>query len=111
MTLVEFVRARFAEAEQWTRAADAWFEEHGWIELPDDPARVLPRVAADRLILADHTTPHTVADDGFCVEEGGECTHAGEGWCNWHGEDDCPTVRALALRYDDHPDYLDEWSV
>lgn len=61
-----------------------------------DPARVLAEVKATREILADHTTPHTVGADGFCVEEGGECTHAGESWCSWHGTDDCATVRSLA---------------
>lgn len=73
-----------------------------------DPARVLAEVAAKRLIIADHSTLHTIVD-GFCVQEGGACTHAGESWCNWHGTDNCSTVRLLAVPYADRVGYLEEW--
>jgi hypothetical protein len=73
-----------------------------------DPAHVLHEIACKRLILVDHTSMHTVVD-GFCVEEDGRCTHAGEAMCSWHGREDCPTVRALALVYAGHPDYREAW--
>jgi Family of unknown function (DUF6221) len=73
-----------------------------------DPSHVLHEIACKRFILADHTSMHTVVD-GFCVEEGGRCTHAGEAMCSWHDREDCPTVRALALMYAGHPEYQDEW--
>lgn len=74
------------------------------------PSRVLADVDAKRQILDDHTTMHTVTD-GFCFEERGPCTHAGEAWCDWHGTDGCSTVLLLALPFAGHPDYREEWAV
>lgn len=54
-----------------------------------DSARVLREVAAKRRILEDHTDENT---------NGGP-------HCHWHGVDNCPTVRDLAVRWADHEDY------
>lgn len=132
--LVEFLRARLDEDEQAASAAvpgpwivrDGWdYEaeravfgsprgvqhvattkrnEARWRENRDhiarhDPARVLAEVEAKRRILDEHRD-----EDGNCY---------GCGLCN-DGErrykvDECPTKRALALPYSDHPDYREEW--
>ncbi|MFJ9558295.1 DUF6221 family protein [Nocardiopsis sp. NPDC101807] len=56
-----------------------------------DPARVLREVAAKRAVLALHQ------DAGM-----GDCAHS---------SDPCPTLRALAAPYVDHPDYDPAWAV
>lgn len=73
-----------------------------------DPARVLREIDAKREIVRLHTSPHSVVD-GFCVEEGGQCTHRGETECTICGGDGCATLRLLALPYADRPGYREEW--
>lgn len=73
-----------------------------------DPGSVLREVEAKRLLLGDHTSPHTVVD-GFCVEEGGPCTHAGEGYCQIDSWEGCRTQRLLALPFSDRPGYQESW--
>lgn len=55
------------------------------------PARVLAQVAAMRRIVEWHATGH-------------ECTHY------LLTDEPCPTLRALASVWADHPDYSDEWN-
>jgi len=64
-----------------------------------DPSRVLREVAAKRAILAEHQES---ASGGYC-----ELCYYGYGGGSWP----CPTVRALASVYSDHPDYDPEWAV
>jgi len=64
-----------------------------------NPARVLREVAAKRAILAEH---QEAASGGYC-----ELCYYGYGGGSWP----CPTVRALASVYSDHPDYDPEWAV
>jgi hypothetical protein len=64
----------------------------------NDPHTVLRRCAADRKIVAEHSSPHTVVD-GFCAEEGAPCTHAGEDECQRCQLWPCPTLLALAEAY------------
>lgn len=73
-----------------------------------DPARVLREIEAKREIRRWHSSPHTLVD-GFCVEEGGPCTHRGEAECTVCGESGCTTLRLLALPYADRPGYREEW--
>ncbi|MFE7624640.1 DUF6221 family protein [Streptomyces sp. NPDC057509] len=73
-----------------------------------DPARVLREVEAKRRLLDLHGTSHTVVD-GYCVEDGGPCTHRGEAECTLCGETGCTTLRLFALPYADHPDYRESW--
>ena len=61
-----------------------------------DPARVLREVKAKRKILAAHEK----SDGGYC-----ELCYYGYGGGSWP----CPTVRALAAVYGDHPDYDKAW--
>jgi hypothetical protein len=82
-------------------------------ELADDPYlnwySVNDEVTAKRKILALHSTPHTVVD-GFCVEDGGDCTHAGEARCELCGfGDGCPTVRCMTEVYADRQGYKESW--
>jgi hypothetical protein len=73
-----------------------------------DPARVLVEVKTKREILRWHGTFHTVSD-GFCYEEGGPCTGAGEAVCTICGQEPCDTVKLLLTPYADHPDYDEDW--
>ena|SRR2546423_1019996 len=127
--LIAFLRARLDEDEslaqecELNRVSQPGTELHDWIEDPRwsnglvpareladrfSVARVLAEVDAKRRIIDDHTSPHTVVN-GFCVEEGGPCTHADESLCHWHGVGGCSTVRLLALPYAGHPDYRQKW--
>lgn len=135
--LVEFLTARLDEDEQTALAASPgpWRpgEEHDDVIAVDDitvaegfalsgrqlratvdhiachdPARVLAEVDAKRRLVELHSTPHTVVD-GFCVEEGGPCTHRGEDECTLCGETPCATLRLLALPYAGHADYDEAW--
>lgn len=76
-----------------------------------DPARVLAECAAKRSIVGMH---QPMKDDGWVSGE----SH-GYLWCSSCGSVDydspvpypCPTLRALAAVYADHPEYQDEWKV
>lgn len=59
-----------------------------------NPARVIAQCEANRLVLVWHQQYNSTGCGGD------EC----------HGlEDQCPTLRALALPYVDHPDWREEW--
>lgn len=98
--LTEFLLARFDE-----EAANAeWIHDSSEDDLRllefygqctcGRPARVLAEVAAKRRIVQLHVS--------------------GEAWCDHCAgpgdiDDSCPTLRALASVYADHPDYRQEW--
>lgn len=69
-----------------------------------DPARVLAECEAKRRIVEEHS-------DGGKDWDGQRFVH----WCRrcagrrGHEPWPCPTLRALALPYADHPDYRQEW--
>lgn len=67
-----------------------------------DPARVLREVKAKRSILAEHTD-----DEGQCARclDSDGITYLGAYTAPWP----CPTLRALAAVYSDHPDYRPDW--
>jgi hypothetical protein len=105
--LLDFLNDRLAQDEETARSLRQ-------IE-PEGAARLLREVDAKRRILVDHSTPHTV-DGDFCVQCGelGPDGHQGENWkaedwCNWHGDNACPTLLALAYPWSDHPDFKKEW--
>jgi hypothetical protein len=72
------------------------------------PRYVLTQCEAHVALLDEHSSPHTVVD-GFCVEEGGPCTHAGESECLICGVTDCRTARLLASAYRHCPGYQEPW--
>ena len=65
-----------------------------------DPARVLREVTAKRAMVAQHSrNPGTVFD---------ACD-----WCSHEAADypwPCPTIRAIAAIWNDHPDYQPQWA-
>lgn len=77
-----------------------------------DPARELREVTAKRAILAEHAiTDWTAYGDHMCTrchrerddarEDEDQCT-----WLEWP----CPTIRAIATAWSDHPGYRAEWA-
>jgi rubrerythrin len=135
LMIVEFLEARIAEDEAIARATYPYPENAeyfaaealrdaqphgsrcGWRmgeQLSDGcecdyPARVLREVEAKRAILADHETrvergfdPVDAIDWSCSV-----CSRCGT--ISSDESDGCPTVRALASVYADHPDYRGEW--
>lgn len=109
MTVIEFLEARIAEDEALALGASegrfSWAsvdynaancEAHGYRW---SPTRVIAECAAKWAIIAEHPRD----DDGFCYDS---ITHMRG--CKW--EWPCPTIRALAAIYKDHPDYrLEAW--
>jgi Family of unknown function (DUF6221) len=75
-----------------------------------DPARVLREVAAGRAILAEHAaTDWTAYGDRMCrrcVLDDDEPHDEPYHWLPFP----CPTLRALAAAYSDHPDYDPAWA-
>ena len=91
-TLAEFLNARLDEDERHADTVGAVAWRTGYTA-----ARVLREVAAKRAILYIHD-----ADP--------KCAVCHDGGWDWEPEDwPCPTIRALAAVYSDHPDYLQEW--
>lgn len=74
-----------------------------------DPARVLAECESKRRIVGLHTVDHR-DDRDICAECGPEedvrfqVDHYDRGW-------PCPTLRALAAVWADHPDYQPAWKV
>jgi hypothetical protein len=101
--LREFLRARVAEDEAVARGVIDGTTLDMAEELPIgcwSERRVLAECEAKRAIIDLHPRCRPDSPDTHCVCE-----------CEWSGcsEGECQTLRALALPYADHPDYLDEW--
>jgi len=80
-----------------------------------DPARVLADITAKRAIVAIHQ-PEQGPDTWYWLQR--RCKGCGSTWHKWlpdrppteiGPERGCPTLRALASVYADHPDYREEW--
>lgn len=108
LTLPDFLLARIAEDEQAHRDVLGWPD--GVRRLPSaHHERMLRGCESKRLIIEDHRE----ADRGYCrrcvgvdeVDIGGQFPR----YERLSLELPCPTLRALALPYADHPDYRDEW--
>ena len=67
-----------------------------------DPDRVLREVASKRAIIGEHSD-----DEGQCARclDSDGITYLGAYTAPWP----CPTLRALAAVYSDHPDYRPDW--
>lgn len=85
-----------AHATETTKANASHIARH-------DPARVFAECEAKRRIVALHRPErYADVDEHFCTT----CrAGAFERTVDWP----CPTLRALALPYADHPDYQEEW--
>lgn len=125
--LAAFLAARLDEDEQLARTADAEpFPDKGFhrgthiayglqstgigleyqgFALVWDPARVLAEITAKRAIIDAHPNVND-GDCGTCVVgRWGYPTHGGSTIERWP----CPTLRALAATYADHPDFDESW--
>ena len=131
MNITEFLEARIADDEELANAAlvgmhgkheTAWdyagyilSSERDSTPKQDEflttwwPARVLAECAAKRAIVAEHGR-----DDDSSADY---CETCAVWWKCELGEGPppvawpCPTLRALAAVYADHPDYQQEWAV
>jgi hypothetical protein len=116
--IVEFIRERLAEDEQWALGVRGVSWEWLWAlntaeELDSsvavhiarhDPARVLREVEAKRRVLArHHRVPDEVAIRLDLENVPDLCNGCYQTWS-------CDDVRLLALPYSDHPSYRPEWS-
>lgn len=106
--LAEFLLARIAEDEDEARERREIADRH-WAEIRAagaTPAFVVFRTDEPEFTLA------TCAAHRRIVELHG----SGDAWCDHcsgysdEPSDTCPTIRALASVYVDHPDYQPEWS-
>lgn len=104
--IVAFLNARYDEREAIALAAarygGTWPTGSGDTVTPElaharanDPATVLADLESKRLILGTHSHPHCdwCADGGKEGEDGEPCRH----------------LALLALPFDTHPDYRQEW--
>ena len=105
MSITEFLRARLAEEEGATGAADGPEDDagsaartRGW----HDPARVRAECAAMRAILDLHQR----ADDVWGFDGCLVCGNVADTTAGYP----CPTVRVLAAVWQHHPDYRAEWA-
>jgi hypothetical protein len=137
MSITEFLVARIAEDEAAARACDvaAWTinrdERPAWVTglgiaamdstwdaciavtdaehvVRHDPARVLAECASKRVVIEHHGPGDNWHRD--------YCETCAEWWDSEVGEGPppvrfpCPTLRAVAAVYADHPDYQQEWA-
>src|SRR5262245_6868960 len=97
--LIAFLTARLSEDEAYAKEPEGWNEyDEGD---PGSPARVLAEVAAKRRIIDEHRPKGPEEGCPTCTEQTITA---------WAPEDSpCPTLRLLALPYDQHSDYREEW--
>lgn len=113
MTLVEFLLAQYAEDEDEARHAlphsgGLAFANDDYGRLLIDPTRVLRECEAKRLTVELHQ-PHDPRED---ILEGCKVCCSGRDGYRDEWEIDpwpCPTIRALALPFADHPDFDEAW--
>lgn len=129
MNITEFLEARIAEDEKVAsrslrspRLAAADYKQVNTGELLTRPDRVLAECAAKRAIIADHGWDYTDPYEGWkddayreihgdsrdertCTRCGGTNLVAGHGERGYKVAWPCPTIKALASTYKDHPDY------
>lgn len=116
MTITEFLLARIAEdeaaAEQLTHvfhgSGTQMYVSEAWIQSPLKKGRFLSECAARRAIMSEHEIDLGMAEP--------YCDSCAEWWNCELGEGPprvkypCPSIRALATIYADHPDYRQEWA-
>lgn len=124
MTLTEFLLARIDDDEgvitstlkvsdepassghEWTTGYDSRYGVF-YPEVAMSTARALSECEAKRRIIKPHV-PDT------CYDQGDECAECSfhemyEGFNDYSEPWPCPTLRALAAVYQDHPDYDEAW--
>jgi hypothetical protein len=111
MTLSEFLLARIAEDEaEWTLAGpdDGWHFEHTWQDKAMS-ARVLAQCAAYRTIVELHAPDRDWQKPpcSTCAAWAEMEPYEAPPWVWWP----CPTLRALASVYADHPEFEEGWAL
>lgn len=113
MTITEFLADRIAEDEAeaqkggYHNASGGAFARDNYGCLLVQPARVLAECAAKRAIMGQHEIDLDMSEP--------YCDSCAEWWNCVLGEGPpmvawpCPTLRALAAVYADHPDYQEAW--
>lgn len=139
LPITDFLLARYAEDEAVAREAMTEIDRARYLATVDvealrnssrlsigdrmdevvaTPGRVLADIDAKRRILARHQeyVGPVVAGRGEIMSYGcNECV--ADGWADAESHEEscapwpCPTIRALATVYADHPDYQPEWSL
>ena len=116
MNITEFLEARIAEDEKWAQQEDTDYADTTLLPTYDSEnqanwstPRVLAECAAKRAIIAEHgRDDHSTAD---------YCETCAEWWKSEVGEGPpgvawpCPSLRAIAAVYADHPNYDPEWAL
>lgn len=108
MTIEAFIKARLDEDEADAERAGSKIEGALWVVtgmdnavgVDYDPGHVLAQVRALRAILAIHHVPDRLVICNVCRGD----YDVGIVW-------PCPTARSVAAIWDQHPEYLPEWSV
>lgn len=114
MNITEFLEARITEDEAragsgWSTLGDTRWERDNYGRTMLTPSAVLAECAAKRAIIAEHGRD----DDSSAYY----CETCAVWWKCELGEGPppvawpCPTLRALAAIYADHPDYQEAWAV
>lgn len=114
MTIVEFIEARLAEDEAAARLrAPTVFVGTSMTDMrvSEPESRALREVEAKRAILDAHPTADGLSpyerSCGIGMSFGCGTCHQDDGIICGYGW--CPTLRALASVWSDHPDYRQEW--
>lgn len=116
MTLTAFLLARIAEDEAVARKAQRGYQHvfgipHYFTANGDTSVAMNPRVAlveceAKRRIVEMHAAYQTPQVMSYgTITACAECGSVDDSPMEWP----CPTLRALATVYADHPDYREEW--
>ena len=105
LTLSQFLLERIAEDEKVARGAMALFHRN-------DPARVLATCKAHRAIVEAHPVS-TEYEAEYCMtcQWDVDCDAPKHDHQNGAGEYPCPTLRALASIYADHPSFDPRWAL
>ena len=112
MTITEFLEARIAEDEAGAiNRVVLRCEDRRSLSM-DDAERAHAECAAKRAIIAEHVP---VDYSGLGMESPNACARCGadlnmSDWEWAHDSFPCPTLRAVAAIYADHPEYQQEWT-
>lgn len=124
LTLTDFLLARIAEDEAVARIAmrnpifpdyvengPAWHCDEQSSHVAVAPARLLAECEAKRRIVEIHDRVESDWIDGDGDDRSGVFCAVCEGEAGYTGGDTypCPTLRAVAAVYADHPDYDEAW--
>lgn len=112
-SIIEFLEARIDEDEEragsgWSRLGTTRWETNNYGQDHLTPTAVLAECKAKRVIVAEHATQEVASlDSGTWAQPFIVCKRCAVG--DRQIVAPCPTTKALAAVYKDHPDYQREW--